>query len=165
MITTMNIHNKKVIDHLSPLEIGSQEEFCKEYVRLDIEERIINKRARRIKAYRNTYKDSIMEQDGVINSRAVTLLKKDYIMERIATLYDEEGTSIEQQFNWTTSKAEELLVAIAHDDELKTADRLKAISELNKMRGIDAPVIIPEEKEVDSTDSVEMFFSMIKKGV
>lgn len=158
----MDIHKKKIFDHEQPLTNDNQERFCQEYVRLDIEERIVNKRARRIKAYRLIFPETIKETDAVCNGRAVTLLSRKPIRDRIAALYEEEGASVESEFIWTKSKSETLLVGIAYDDDNKTGDRIKAISELNKMRGIDVPVVDEEENK---GDSVDQFFGKFKDMV
>lgn len=159
----MDIHRKKIIDSEIPLTNEIHETFCMEYVRLDIEEHVVNKRARRIKAYRTAFPDTIKDSDSVISSRATTLLSRKTIKDRIKSLYEEEGTSVENEFNWTRSKSESLLVEIAYDDELKTGDRLKAISELNKMRGIDVPFV--EEGNNEEEDTVDSFFTKIAKAV
>lgn len=159
----MDIHKKKIIDSEIPLTNETHETFCIEYVRLDIEEHVVNKRARRIRAYRLAFPETKKDADSVISSRATTLLARKTVKDRIKALYEEEGTSVENEFNWTRSKSESLLVEIAYDDELKTADRLKAISELNKMRGIDVPFVEDDGKEEE--DTVDSFFSKIAKAV
>lgn len=141
------------------MPIDAQEAFCNEYIRLDIEELIANKRARRIKAYRFAYPETIGDADHIVASRATAMLAKKVIKDRIKHLYEAEGTSVETEFAWTKSKSESLLVDIAYSDEQKTADRLKAISELNKMRGIDAPKVIEEDNKGDTVDS---FFDKFK---
>lgn len=155
----MDIHKVKIVDHELPLTNENQEAFCQEYVRLDIEEHIANKRARRIKAYRFIYPETRSDSDSVCNTRATRLLAKKAISERIRAIYEEEGSSVENEFNWTRSKSETILVDMAYDDELKPEARLKAISELNKMRGIDAPKIVEEDNKGDTVDS---FFSRFK---
>jgi hypothetical protein len=150
---------KKIVDFEEPLSNDKHELFCSEYVRLDIEDMISNKRARRIKAYRIVFPETYANTDGVCNSRAVNLLSRKPVRERIAALYEENGTSVESEFTWTRDKSEDLLVDIAYDSNAKTADRLKAVSELNKMRGIDAP----KEVEVETKDdSVDAFFAKFK---
>lgn len=156
----MDIHKKKVFDSEIPLNNDTHEAFCREYVRLDIDEFITNKRARRIKAYRAIFPETVKDLDSVVNSRAVALLARKTVKDRIRVLYEEEGSSIETEYGWTRFKSENILIGIAYDDELKTGDRLKAISELNKMRGIDVPVV--KEAESSDEDTVEKFFASIK---
>lgn len=149
----MDIHKKKPIDPEAPLSSDAQEVFCREYVRLDIEEGIVNKRARRIRAYRFSFPETIKDTDGTINSRATALLGKAPVRNRIKKLYEDEGTSVENEFNWTRSKSENVLLEIVYNEDLKTADRLKAISELNKMRGIDTPTVEEDKSDADEIDS------------
>lgn len=149
----MDIHRKKPIDPEAPLSSDAQEKFCNEYVRLDIEEGIVNKRARRIRAYRLSFPETNKDNDGVINSKATALLNRSTVRDRIRKLYEEEGTSVENEFNWTKSKSENVLLEIVYNEDLKTADRLKAISELNKMRGIDAPTVEEDKSDDDEIDS------------
>ena len=155
----MDIIKKKIIDHEMPLTNEQQEGFCLEYVRLDIEEQITNKRARRIKAYRFIYPETLKDSDHVCNTRATRLLAKKPVAERIRALYEEEGSSVENEFSWTRSKSEGLLVDIAYDEEQKTADRIKAIGELNKMKGIEVPKV---EVEETAGDSIDKFFGKFK---
>lgn len=162
-MSKIDIHKKKIVDSEIPLTNDTHETFCIEYVRLDIEEQIFNKRARRIRAYRLAFPETKKDSDSTINSRATSLLARKTIKDRIKNLYEKEGTSVENEFNWTRSKSEGLLLGIAYDEKLKTADRLKAISELNKMRGIDVPFIKEENKEEE--DTVDSFFSKIAKVV
>lgn len=150
---------KKIIDHELPLTNENHEAFCVEYVRLDVEDRIVNKRARRVKAYRFIYPETIGEADSVCSSRATALLAKKTIRDRIANIYEELGTSVEAEYAWNRVKSEELLVEIAVDDSQKAGDRIKAIGELNKMRGIEVPKVIEEEVKGDSIDT---FFSKFK---
>lgn len=155
----MDVMKKKIVDHEVPLANDSHEVFCAEYVRLDIEDSVVNKRMRRIMAYRAGYPDTFAESDAVCSSRATALLAKKFVKDRIKALYEEEGTSVENEFVWTKSKSETLLVEVAYDNTQKTADRIKAISELNKMRGIEVPKVI---EEVNDGDSVDQFFAKFK---
>ncbi|MGL5712948.1 MAG: hypothetical protein ACRCX2_08010 [Paraclostridium sp.] len=158
----MDLMKRKIIDPEQPLDSEKQEAFCMEYVRLDIEDHIANKRARKVMAYRNVFEGTIGDSDSVCATRATSLLSRESIKERIKAIYEEEGTSVENQFTWTKSKSEEMLVDIVYNHELKTADRLKAISELNKMRGIDVPKV---EDEETAGDAVDGFFSKLKDMV
>lgn len=155
----MDIHLKKMIDPAEPLKNESQEKFCQEYVRLDIEDGVVNKKARRVKAYIFSYPETVKESEGVVSSRATYLLSRPHIKARIGHLYEEEGSSVENQYNWTRSKSEAILIGIAYNDELKTGDRLKAISELNKMRGIDVPKIDDTSTKENTVDS---FFDSLR---
>ncbi|MGL6099157.1 MAG: hypothetical protein ACRC0G_06005, partial [Fusobacteriaceae bacterium] len=107
----MDIHKKVIVDHERELPIEAQERFCQEYIRLDIEDFIGNKTVRRISAYRFSYPEStISETDSVCNARAVSLMKKAVIKNRIAFLYEQEGSSVESEYAWTKSKSENILV-------------------------------------------------------
>jgi len=99
--------------------------------------------------------------DSLINSRATTLLKNRNVSERIKFLYEEEGTSVENEYTWTRSKSEDVLVSIVYNEESKDGDRIKAVNQLNVMRGIDSPVEKDKEKE---EDSVSTFFNNIAIG-
>ncbi|MGL5717156.1 MAG: hypothetical protein ACRCX7_11570 [Cetobacterium sp.] len=156
----MNLMTKKIQDPEVPLTNEKHEKFCSEYVRLDIEERIANKKMRRIEAYRLTFPETTLGMnDSVCNSRASVILAKDSVKERIGAIYDEVGNSVETAYGWTTAKSEDLLVSIAYDDSQKAGDRIKAIGELNKMRGIDVPKVEDEEVKGDSVDG---FFEKLK---
>lgn len=155
----MDVINKKIIDHEEPLNRDAHEAFCQEYVRLDLEDRIVNKRARRIKAYRFAYPETIGSTDAAMNTRASALLNKESVSSRISAIYETNGACVENTYIWTKEKSEELLAEMAYDEMMKPADRLKAISELNKMRGVDTPKVEDEENKGDSVDS---FFDKFK---
>lgn len=157
----MSIINKKIIDFAIDLENKLHETYCREYVRLDLEDHVVNKKARRVKAYRFSFPETYDAGDGVINSRACTLLRGKSVSSRIKYLYEQDGSSIENEFNWTRSKSEDVLLSIIYNDESKQADKLKAIQQLNAMRGIDAPVVKKEEGE---QDTVAQFFMTINNG-
>ena len=84
-------------------------------------------------------------------------MRKKSVSGRIRFIYEEEGSSVENEFNWTRGKAEEVLLNMVYDDLNKTGDKLNAIKELNKMRGIDVPVVKVEK----SGDDVDAFFSKV----
>ncbi len=152
----MSLITSKMQDFTEPLKKQAQEDFVKEYIRLDVDCNISHKRTRRIKAYRFAYPDAKAKSDSIINDRAVAVLKLKTVVDRMRFLYSEIGSSIEAEVNWTASKSEDALLAIVFDEETKSADKLKAIQQLNMMRGIDKPQI---EKEEDGKDTVEEFFS------
>ncbi|MGL5711795.1 MAG: hypothetical protein ACRCX2_02145 [Paraclostridium sp.] len=155
----MDVMKKRIVDHEVPLANDSHEGFCSEYVRLDIEDGVVNKRMRRIIAYRHSYPETFSDSDAIVSSRATALLAKKVVKDRIKALYEDEGTSVENEFTWTKSKSEGLLVEIAYDNSQKAGDRIKAIGELNKMRGIDIPKVV---EEVNEGDSVDQFFAKFK---
>ncbi len=160
----MDLHKRKTIDYEVPLENEAHESFCQEYVRLDIEDRVISKKYRRILAYKFSFPEDDVN-DEAINQRAFNLIRKKEIEKRIEYIYNLEGTSIENSFAWTRSKSEEALLELAYGSGIKPGDRLRAIAELNKMRGIDTPAVVIEEEEKKETDSVTDFFSRIRKSV
>lgn len=159
----MNLHTKKTIDYEIPLENEAHEAFCQEYVRLDIEDRVISKRYRRVLAYKFAFPEDNVN-DEAINQRAFNLIRRKECEKRIEYIYNLEGTSIENLFTWTRSKSEEALLELAFGEGVKPGDKLRAIAELNKMRGLDAPVVAVEEEKKE-TDSVADFFSRIRKSV
>lgn len=160
----MNIHLKKPIDYLEGLDNENHNAFCENYVMLDLEEGISNDKQRRIRAYRLTYPETTSGiLDHVVNTRATALMRRNDIKERIAFLYEEEGTSVENQFRWTRGKAEKVLVDIATSENEKTSDIIKAVDALNKMRGIDVPVIIDEDDSGDE-DTIDTFFNKFREA-
>lgn len=156
----MSLHNMKVFDEAEPLQNENHEKFCQEYVRLDLNNIIRNKYARKIEAYRIVFPETVTTTDGIIASRATQLLLREDVSERLRYLYELHGSSIENDVEWTKSKAEEALTAIIYDENSKDADRLKAIAELNRMRGIDKP----EEKDNNETSKISDFFEMVMGG-
>jgi len=157
----MSVIARKIVDFAEPLSNELHEAFCLEYLRLDIEQKVANKKARRIKAYRASFPEAYGVNDSLINSRATTLLKNRNVSERIKFLYEEEGTSVENEYTWTRSKSEDVLVSIVYNEESKDGDRIKAVNQLNVMRGIDSPVEKDKGKE---EDSVSTFFNNIATG-
>lgn len=154
----MDLHKRKIIDYEVSLPNTFHEKFCQEYVRLDIEDRVVNKKARRVKAYRFSFPETIGDNKTDVDRRALNLLRRKEIVERIRYIYEQEGTSIEAEYYWTKSKAEGVLVEIAYDDESKDADRINAVKQLNQMRGIDIPKV---EDRGDSESSIDKFFKMV----
>ncbi|MEG0151567.1 MAG: hypothetical protein RR744_00110 [Cellulosilyticaceae bacterium] len=158
----MDIHKKRMIDHVLSLDNESHNTFCDKIVELDLEGEIVNDKQRRIQAYRLAYPETTVGvADHVINTRATTLMRRRDIRDRIAFLYEEEGTSVENQYRWTRGKAEKVLVSIATSDNEKTSDIIKAVDTLNKMRGIDAPEVLEEEEE-DDGDTIDAFFNKFR---
>ncbi|MGL5719126.1 MAG: hypothetical protein ACRCX2_39360, partial [Paraclostridium sp.] len=98
----MNIHKKKIIDYTLSLDNEPHNIFCDSYVRLDLEDGIVNEKQRRIMAYRLAYPETTEGVlDHVINSRAMTLLNRRDVKDRISYMYEEEGCSVEAQYRWT----------------------------------------------------------------
>lgn len=157
----MDLHKKKMYDCESELRNENYEKFCQIYVSLDIDEGLNNKRLRRIKAYKLTFPETEYDDNSAINKKAMALLRNREVANRLKFLYEEIGSSIENQFVWTKAKAEDVLTGIAFDDELKTADRLNAVKQLNQMRGFDIYKEIEEDK--GDSDSISKFFDGIKK--
>lgn len=156
----MDLHKKKIVDTEQPLLNEARESFCNHYVRLDLEDKIVNKTARRVMAYRLSFPETIKDSDSIVNSRATSLLSKNDIIDRISFIYEQEGTSVEAKFAWTKNKSEEALMEIVFCEDTKDGDKIKAIQELNKMRGIEKPLELIEENNNDEVDS---FFDKIKK--
>jgi len=136
----VDIHNKDVVDYGEKLHNKAHEKFCQEYFRLDVEEKIVNRKTRRVMAYRVSYPENSNVPDGTINSRASTLLRNENVAGRLQYLYESYGGSVEQQYNWTRGKSEDMLISLAFDEDVKYSDRINAIKELNKMRGYDNPI-------------------------
>lgn len=151
----MDLHKKKMIDCEQSLPNIAHENYCQEYVRLDIEDRIVNKKARRLKAYRFSFPETINDNATAVNRRACNLMRNKEISERISFLYEEEGSSVENEYFWTKSKAETVLAEIVYDENNKDADRINAVKQLNQMRGLDVP---KPKKEGEGADSIKDFF-------
>lgn len=149
----MNIHNKKIVDYAEPLQNEQHELFCQSYVELDLEQHIVNKRARRIRAYRKCFPGSVDYTESIINSRASVLLRSENVSGRIDYLYEENGTSVDNKYSWTINKSTDALLDIVYDDATADKDKIGAIKELNKIKGLDTPTIEEEEK----SDNISKF--------
>jgi len=157
----MSVINKKIVDFAIDLDNKLHETYCREYVRLDLEDHVVNKKARRVKAYRFSFPETYNDPDGTINSRACTLLRGKNVSSRIKYLYEQDGSSVENEFNWTRSKSEDVLLSMIYNEESKDADRLKAVNQLNTMRGIDSVIVKKEDGEIDT---VSKFFRNLGIG-
>jgi len=157
----MDIHKKKIVDYAKPLPNEQHESFCQSYIELDLEHHIVNKRARRIRAYKNAFPDSTSYTESVINSRASVLLRNENVSGRIGHLYEENGASVDNLYSWTLSKSTDVLLNIVYDEDTADKDKLVAIKELNKMTGIDVP---KAEEEEDKTDRISDFLQKFRGG-
>lgn len=155
------IMTSQPIDHEQPLPNKSQEMFCQEYLKMDLDGEVRQAKARRIEAYKRAYPGSIDETNSVLNTRAVALLRLEHVSARLKYLYEQNGAGIEAEVKWTKDKAEDVLIDIIFGNE-KTENKLKALTELNKLRGIEAPKKEVEEEKQIST--VESFFNKLKGG-
>lgn len=153
----MNLHNYKPFDREEPLSTESWEIFCQEYLRLDLNREIPQMRARRIAAYRKAYPSAKDMYPADVNVKAIALLRKEEVAERLAFLYEQEGSGVENEFKWTKAKAEDELLNMVLSPDTKDGDRLKAISMLNEIRGVTKP----EEKKETIIDTVQSFFEKI----
>lgn len=149
---------KQPIDWEKPLPNEKQENFCQEYVRLDMEDGIKQARARRIMAYKFAFPDARDDVEGKLNSRASKLLKDDNIVSRLTFLYEELGAGIENEVKWNKTKAEDVLLDIIYGEE-KTENKLKALDMLNKLREVG---VKKEEDEEKQLSTVEAFFNKLK---
>lgn len=153
----MNLHNYKPFDREEPLDVDAWEKFCQEYLRLDIEREIPQMRERRICAYRYAYPVSRDWYPSDVNVKAMALLRKEEVSQRLAYLYEQESSGVESEIKWTKSKAEDELINMIVSPDVKNADKLKAISMLNELRNFNK-----EEKSTDEImDTVAVFFNKI----
>ena len=158
----MNLKDVEIVDPTLPLSNEAHENFVQAYISFDLDGIIKNKRARKMEAYRVAYPETRATKDSIVNSRATDLLLKESIAERLEYLYEKFGTSVENKYSWTPNKAEEALLDIIYGEEEKSADKIKAISELNRMRGIDKPQV--EENVVKEESKIGSFFDKILGG-
>lgn len=155
----MNLHNYKPYDPEQPLNSEHQELFCQEYFRLDVEREILQRRARRIAAYKFAYKDGCNGiSDADINMRAIGLLREINVAKRLEHLYDKDGSGVEHKVKWSKVKAEDELLSMIISPETKDADKLKAINMLNEINLDDG------SKKEGLRDTVQEFFKRIGKG-
>lgn len=154
----MSIMTAKPIDFEKPLLNENREKFCQEYVRLDVEDGVRQAKARRIQAYRFAFPDGADVADSIIASRAGKLLNDEFVSARLAYLYEQLGTGIENEVKWNKIKAEDVLLDIIFGEE-KTENKLKALDMLNKLREIG---VKKEEEEEKQISSIETFFNKLK---
>lgn len=155
----MNLHKKTVFDPSLELNNASHELFCQRYVGFDVEGEILNSRARKLKSYRIAF-DCYNDLDNVITSRVNALMRRDDIKSRIEFLYNEYNTGIESKFKWTEAKATDVLVELVYDKDIKPADRISSIKELNRIKGIEA-----KEEVVEKTDSISEYFKKVGRMI
>lgn len=149
---------KQPIDWEEPLPNKKQENFCQEYIRLDVEEGIKQLKARRVMAYKFAFPDARDDSEGKLNSRASKLLRDENVVARLTFLYEELGSGIENDVKWNKTKAEDVLLDIIYGEE-KTENKLKALDMLNKLREVG---VKKEEEEEKQLSSIETFFNKLK---
>lgn len=154
----MNLHNYEPFDREQPLVNENWEKFCQEYIRLDLEDGIHQDRARRIQAYRNVYDSARDMRQSDVNVKAVALLRKNEVSERLAFLYEQECSGVESEVKWSKNKAEECLLNILYSPDTKPSDALKAISMMNELRQLGQ---FAEKKDNSIVDTVQEFFNRI----
>ena len=154
-----SIHCAQPFDKTIPLENEAREKFCQEYLRLDLDGEIKQAKARRIEAFRVAYPEYRDKIPSDANMKAVRLLRDDNVAERLAYLYEQSGTGIENEIKWTKSKSEDMLLEIIYSTTTKDSDKLKAIQMINELREI-GPA--DKEEEQSAIDSVKEFFSKLK---
>lgn len=157
----MDLHKKKIIDVEEALPNEQHEAFVQEYFRLDVDGEIVNDKARRIKAYKVSFPEAKSDDDGQVNGRASTLMKRADVKGRLEHLYEEHGSGVENKYRWTKAKSENALVELVFGDGVKIGDRLKAMDMLNKMNGLDVPKL-KEEDSSKGKDTVESFFDKFR---
>lgn len=153
----MGLHNYQPFDREQPLNVEAWEQFCQEYVRLDIEKEVPQLRERRICAYRKAYPSASDMYPADVNVKAIALLRKEEVADRLAYLYEQECSGVEAEFKWTKNKAEDELMNMIFSPDIKDGDKLKAISMLNELRNIGE---VKEDKE-KALDTVAIFFDKI----
>ncbi len=153
----MNLHNYKPFDREQPLTNENWEKFCQEYLRLDIEREVPQMRERRICAYRHAYPNAGEMYPSDVNVKAIALLRKNEVAERLAYLYEQECSGVESEVKWTKNRAEDELLNMIFSPDIKDGDKLKAIGMLNELRSIGA---IQDKKE-EVLDTVQIFFNKI----
>jgi len=148
----------RLFDPSKPMS-DNVEEFIKRYFEL-VEGKVVNKRQRKILAYRHAFKETCTgKPDYYVLQLATQLLTKENVKDRMIYLQSINGVEEELDFDWNKSKAEEVLLEIIYDEKAKMADRLKAIDQLNKMKGMDKRVMQEEE----ASDSVADFMNRLFK--
>lgn len=153
----MNIHQYKPFDREEPLQPKAWEDFCQEYLRLDIEREVPQMRERRICAYRHAYPNASNMYPSDVNVKATALLRKKEVAERLAYLYEQECSGIESEVKWNKNRAEDELLNIIFSPDTKDGDKLKAIGMLNELREIG---IVKDDKD-KIIDTVQVFFNKI----
>ena len=153
----MNLHNYKPFDREQPLSVEAWEQFCQEYLRLDLSREVPQMRERTICAYRKAYPSARDMYPADVNVKAIALLRKEEVAQRLAYLYEQECSGVEEEVKWTKNKAEDALLNIIFSPDVKDGDKLKAISMMNELRSIGE---VKDDSE-KTLDTVQIFFNKI----
>ncbi len=105
-------------------------------------------------AYRTAYPKSQAWKDEAVWSQASRLMPK------VSTRIEQIRAELAERGLWAKSQSVKELVAMAQATEVRAADRIKAVCELNKMHGYHAP----EKHEHSGAAGGPLFIHYVEAG-